>query len=96
MAFGNSIKAFTICSNAIGFPNYYKGHLLYIILYSSTDNFLSPGFWLVNILLWKFDTSLIKEMKIIKTQFFWWRVTKKCHKSKCKYKVTFFTVSSAH
>ena len=36
MAFENSIKAFTIFSNVSGFPNYYKGHLLYIYKITKT------------------------------------------------------------
>ena len=40
---------------------------------------ISSGFRLVNILLRKFDTSSEKEMKMIKTQIFWWKTTKKCH-----------------
>ena len=38
-------------------------------------------FWLVNILLQKFDTLSEKEMKMIKTQMLWWKSTKKCQKS---------------
>ena len=49
---------------------------------------------MVNILLRKFDTSSKKkQMKITKTQIFWWK-TKKCQGSICTYKVAFFTVNS--
>ena len=54
------------------------------------------GFWLVNILLLKFDTSSKKEMKMIKTHIFWWKTTRKCQKSVCKQKAAFFTLKSPH
>ena len=54
------------------------------------------GFRLINILLRKFDTSSEKEMKMIKTPFFWCKYNnnKKCHESICKYKAAFFTMNS--
>ena len=42
-------------------------------------------FWLVNILLRKFETLSKKEIKIIKTQNLWWKTTKKYQKSICKH-----------
>ena len=59
-------------------------HWQFLITYS--------GFWLVNILLQKFDTSSKKETKMIKTQPFCGKI--KCQKSTCKQKVVFFTVNS--
>ena len=41
------------------------------------------GFWLVNILLRKFDTSSKKEMKMIKTQIFFMENNKKCQERVC-------------
>ena len=55
-------------------------HWQFLITYS--------GFWLVNILLLKFDTSSNKEMRMIKIHFL--DKTKKCQESICKYKVAFF------
>ena len=52
------------------------------------------GFWLVNILLRKFDTSSKKETKMIKTQPFCGKTKKKRQKSTCKQKVALFTVNS--
>ena len=40
----------------------------------------NSGFWLVNILLGKFDTSKKKEN--YKNTFFWWKATKKCQQKK--------------
>ena len=57
---------------------------------------ISSDFWLVNILLRKFDTSSEKEMKMIITQIFWWKTIKKCHKSICKHKVASFTLNLPH
>ena len=54
---------------------------------------ISSGFRFVNILLRKFDTSSEKEMKMIKTQIFWLKTTKRCRKSICKHKVAFFTLN---
>ena len=54
----------------------------------------NSGFWLINILLRKFNTSSKKEMKMIKAQLFWWKRMKRCQKSLCKHRVTFFTLNS--
>ena len=51
------------------------------------------GFWLVNILLYNFDASSKKEMKMIKTQIFDEK-QKKCQESICKHKNAFFTLNS--
>ena len=53
--------------------------LIFLIVHSSTDSSQPPiqYFWLLNILLRKFDTSLKKQMKMIKTQILWWKTTKK-------------------
>ena len=51
------------------------------------------GFWLVNILLGKFNTSSKKEMKMIKIQIFRWKMTKKCQESVWKCEVAFFTLN---
>ena len=59
-------------------------------------SYLIIGFRLVNILLRKFDTSSKKEMKMIKTQFFYGKQQKKCHKSICKHNAAFFTLNLAH
>ena len=50
----------------------------------------NPSFWLVIILLRKFDASSKKEMKMIKTQIFWWKTLTKCQKKiRWKHKVVF-------
>ena len=54
--------------------DYIQFHLQFLITY--------PGFWQVNIFLWKFDTSSKKEMKKIKTQIFWWKTKTKQKKPK--------------
>ena len=38
----------------------------------------------------------LKKKKMIKTQMFWWKITKKCQKRLYKPKVPFFPLSSAH
>ena len=80
----------------------FLGDLLYIQLHWQFPITYS-GFWLVNILLRKFDTSSKKEMKMIKTHTFLLKTnktkttkTKKCQESTCKYNVAFFTVNSSH
>ena len=80
----------------------FLGDLLYIQLHWQFPITYS-GFWLVNILLRKFDTSSKKEMKMIKTHTFLLKTnktkttkTKKCQESACKYNVAFFTVNSSH
>ena len=59
----------------------------------------NSDFWLVNILLQKFDTSSKNEMKMIKTRTYWWEATKKCQKIYmyiCKYcdilRTTFYRI----
>ena len=80
----------------------FLGDLLYIQLHWQFPITYS-GFWLVNILLRKFDTSSKKEMKMIKTHTFLLKTnktkttkTKKCQESTCQYNVAFFTVNSSH
>ena len=41
-------------------------------------------FWLLNIMSWKFDTSSKKEMRIVRTQIFWWKTKKTKNKTKQK------------
>lgn len=48
----------------------------------------NAGFWLVNILLWKFRTSSKKKMKMIKTWIVWWKATKNI----CKHEKTIWTL----
>ena len=43
-------------------------------------------FWFANLLFWKFDTSPKKEIKMIKTQILWWKITKQTNKQKNKQK----------
>ena len=53
-------------------------------------------FWLVNILLRKFETLSKKEIKMIKTQISWWKTSKKYQISICKHIVAFFILNSPH
>ena len=57
-------------------------HWQFLIMFS--------GFWLVNNLLCKFDTSSKKNMA--KTQLVWWKTTTKFQKSICKHSAAFFTL----
>ena len=49
----------------------------------------SSCFWLVNILLRKFDTSSNKKVKMIKRQNLWWKTPKKMPKSEWKHYVEY-------
>ena len=98
--FGHSIFIYFLLKN-IGFapwPNIKLSQTLiyYCILFHWQFLITYSGFWLINILLGKFDTSSKKEMKMIKSQFFKWKLTIKCQESVCKYEVTFLTVNSPH
>ena len=58
-----------------------------------TVSYIYSSFWLVNILLQKFETSSKKETRMIKTNFLM-KNTKKCQE--IMYKVAFSTVNSPH
>ena len=81
----------------------FLGDLLYIQLHWQFPITYS-GFWLVNILLRKFDTSSKKRNENDKSTHFFIenkqnknnKKEKKCQESTCKYNVAFFTVNSSH
>ena len=57
----------------------------------------NSGFWLVNILLRKFDTIHQKKRnENDKNTTLWWKTRKKCLNSVCKHKVEFFILNSPH
>ena len=66
---------------------------MWIIQFHWQFLFTNSRFWLVNILLCKFDNLSKKEIKYENPQNSWWKTTKNA-KKKEKHKITFFILNS--